>query len=108
MAQSSKRSIRDQIPPEARRRARRAGFSADADWYAGRDYKPRNRTVAAPDGPPAHDEALSTARAKHREWRHAQRQARIRYVRTWLQGKATWLPAKVAHFFTSQRPAGHQ
>jgi hypothetical protein len=40
---ADKRSVSEQIPPEARRRAARAHFSARADWYSGRIYEPPPR-----------------------------------------------------------------
>lgn len=37
------RSVNEQIPPEARARAARGGFTAKADWYSGRIYKPADQ-----------------------------------------------------------------
>ena len=107
MARNSKRPVRDQIPPEARRRAKRAGFSADADWYAGRDYDPLV-DAEAPSGPPAYDQALATARVRHRELRHTRRQDRVHHAQAWLQSKAHGLVTKVTRVFAAWRPAGHR
>lgn len=107
MARSSHRPVRDQIPPEARRRARRAGFSADADWYAGRDYVPP-RPDEAPSGPPQHDKALAEARARFRKQRKDRRHDRIREIKAWFRGWAGGLTARVAHLLASRRAAGHR
>ena len=61
MTQDSDRPVSDLIPPEARRRARSAGFSADADWYAGRDYSPSRRPLDA-QGDDQRDRRLNQAR----------------------------------------------
>lgn len=37
---AKRRSVNDQIPPEARARAANGGFEAKADWYSGRIYQP--------------------------------------------------------------------
>lgn len=107
MARSSHRPVRDQIPPEARRRARRAGFSADADWYAGRDYDPPT-AVEASDDPPENDLALAKARARFRKQRQVRRQAKRRLVQAWFQDKAHGLSAKAVHLVASLRPANHR
>lgn len=104
-------SVREQIPPEARRRAKQAGFSADADWYAGRDYVPPN-DASTSSGPPERDAALSEARRSFRSKRQAHRRERIREPMRRIQAAAsaagTSFASRAAHLWASLRLAGHR
>jgi hypothetical protein len=61
----SKTRVKDRIPPEVKRRAERAGFKKDPDWYAGRVYEPEPESTLE-STPPDVRERLARATSQRR------------------------------------------
>ena len=86
---SDDRPVRDRIPPEDRLRARKAGFSAEADWYAGRRYDgPDVDPVRAEDngrGPHFREARMKLRRKRWRRRRESSAKT-MHSMRAWVAG----------------------
>jgi len=74
-------SVNDQIPPEARRRAAKGGFSPRANWYSGRIYQPAEPEEIGED---QWREEEAQARAEMAQASAEDRDALIRLFSSWL------------------------
>lgn len=97
---AKQRSVNDQIPPEARRRAAKGGFSPKANWYSGRIYQ---QSEPKPISDDEWREQEAQARTEMARAVAADRDNVIRHFSAWLQRTRH----RVAHRLPGRSRARH-